>query len=161
MRGRTLIYRTSDRNAIYRLSQCARKPEKDTAVGRLTCSQSVLSVIGCQATERSHELRIRGIDTDAYTRCAHYDSERDIIAIRFRCCGVYYPCHACHEALADHAAEQWPQERFGEHAVLCGACRKTLSIRSYLDCGHVCPHCSAEFNPGCAAHHELYFAIDN
>lgn len=101
---------------------------------------------------------LRGVDVDASTRCAHYLGPRDRIAIQFPCCGVYYPCHACHEALADHPAERWPADRFEAPAILCGACRSTLSIHTYLACGHTCPRCGAAFNPGCAAHRELYFA---
>jgi len=104
-------------------------------------------------------LPLRGVGVDEGTRCAHYHSSRDVIAIKFPCCGVYYPCHACHEALADHPAERWPTDRFEQHAILCGACRSTLSIRAYLACGHTCPHCGAAFNPGCAQHHARYFAV--
>jgi uncharacterized CHY-type Zn-finger protein len=100
---------------------------------------------------------LRGVGVDGQTRCAHYHSPRDVIAIRFACCDVYYPCHACHEALAGHPAERWPRGRFGEPAVLCGACRATLTAEEYLRSGHTCPRCGAAFNPGCAAHHDLYF----
>lgn len=105
-------------------------------------------------------VALRGVAMDAHTRCAHYHGPRDIIAIKFPCCGVYYPCHACHDARADHPAERWPADRFEEHAILCGACRQTLSIRQYLACEHRCPHCSAAFNPGCMRHRALYFATD-
>jgi len=105
-------------------------------------------------------VSLRGVNVDAQTRCAHYHGPRDIIAIRFPCCGVYYPCHACHHALADHPAAVWPVDRFDEPAVLCGACERTLSIRQYLACEHTCPHCSAAFNPGCLRHRALYFASD-
>lgn len=104
-------------------------------------------------------VALKGVAVDGQTRCAHYHGPRDVIAIQFPCCGVYYPCHACHEALADHPAERWPAGRFDEPAILCGACCSTLSIRAYLACGHTCPHCGAAFNPGCARHHALYFAV--
>ena len=39
---------------------------------------------------------------DAETRCVHYRSALDIIAIKMACCGVYYACKDCHAALADH-----------------------------------------------------------
>ena len=100
---------------------------------------------------------VRGVDLDGETRCAHYDSARDIVAIRFACCGVYYACHRCHEALADHAAERWSVAHFGERAVRCGACEAELSVRAYLDGDHACPRCGAAFNPGCARHRERYF----
>jgi len=103
---------------------------------------------------------LRGVDVDAQTRCAHYHGPLDVIAVRFPCCGVYYPCHACHEALAGHPPERWPRDRFDEPAVLCGACRATLTVEDYLGCEHACPRCGAAFNPGCAAHHDLYFQTD-
>ncbi|GGJ02546.1 aminodeoxychorismate synthase, component I [Alicyclobacillus cellulosilyticus] len=101
---------------------------------------------------------VRGVGVDEHTRCAHYHSPLDIIAIRFVCCDVYYPCHACHEAVADHPAVPWPAHRFDEPAVLCGACHRTLTARAYLACGYRCPYCQAPFNPGCGLHRHLYFA---
>jgi uncharacterized CHY-type Zn-finger protein len=100
---------------------------------------------------------LRGIGVDAETRCAHYAGPADRVALRFGCCEVYYPCHRCHEAAAGHPPEPWPRARFDEPAVLCGACRTVLTARAYLDSGHTCPACGAAFNPGCAAHRDLYF----
>ena len=100
---------------------------------------------------------LRGVAVDAETRCAHYDSPRDVVALRFGCCGAYYPCHRCHAEAAGHEAEPWPRARFDEPAVLCGACQTTMTARAYLDAGPTCPACGAAFNPGCAAHRPLYF----
>jgi len=100
---------------------------------------------------------VAGVDVDPETRCAHYHGERDIIAIKFKCCGKWFPCHACHAEIAGHPAEVWPEEEFNTPAVLCGACGHQLTVREYLACGSVCPRCSREFNPGCALHYELYF----
>lgn len=102
---------------------------------------------------------VRGVAVDAATRCEHYDTDRDVIAVRFACCGEFHPCHACHEARADHDAATWPRSRFDERAVLCGACGHTLSVADYLDCEHACPDCGHEFNPGCAAHADRYFDV--
>jgi uncharacterized CHY-type Zn-finger protein len=101
---------------------------------------------------------VRGLDLDPQTRCAHWNSRLDIIAIKMRCCGTYYACRACHDALAGHAAEVWPVQAWDEPAVLCGACSHELTVREYLGCGSRCPRCGAPFNPGCATHHHLYFA---
>ena len=101
---------------------------------------------------------VRGIDLDAQTRCAHYKTDLDIIAIRMRCCGVYYACKDCHEALADHSIEVWPQAEWGQAAVLCGACGFELSIAQYMASGYTCPDCGAAFNPGCRNHYRFYFA---
>ena len=104
-------------------------------------------------------IEVLGIDVAPDTRCAHYHSERDIIAIRFKCCDRYYPCHACHDAIAGHAARQWSKAEFEQLAVLCGACGVELSIRQYMNCESTCPDCGAGFNPNCALHYELYFEI--
>lgn len=100
---------------------------------------------------------VRGIDLDAHTRCAHYHKPVDVIAIRMKCCGVYYACKDCHEALAGHALEVWPQSEWSQPAVLCGVCGTELTIREYLGCGNQCPVCKAGFNPGCRNHYNFYF----
>lgn len=105
-----------------------------------------------------HGVEVLGLELDAETRCAHYHSERDIIAIKFRCCGAWFPCHRCHASLADHAAMVWPNEEFDVTAILCGGCGHQLTIREYLQAESVCPRCRLAFNPNCAAHYHLYFA---
>lgn len=102
-------------------------------------------------------LICRGVDVNARTQCAHYHSERDLIGIRFRCCGEFYACYACHQALADHPAQVWPRAERAAEAILCGNCQSMLSINEYLACENVCPRCRAAFNPGCAGHYHLYF----
>lgn len=100
---------------------------------------------------------VRGRVVDAQTRCVHYRTELDIVAIRFACCGEYYPCHLCHEETAGHAARQWPGDARDTKAVLCGTCGTELSIAEYLAVTS-CPRCSSAFNPRCALHEHLYFA---
>ncbi|HEY4943853.1 MAG TPA: GNAT family N-acetyltransferase [Rhizomicrobium sp.] len=100
---------------------------------------------------------VRGLELDGETRCAHWRSALDIIAIKMKCCGVYYACKDCHAALAGHATQVWPRGEWGEKAVLCGACGTELSIRQYLDCADTCPSCGAQFNPSCRNHHPFYF----
>lgn len=99
---------------------------------------------------------VHGIGVDEQTRCAHYHQPFDVIAIKHYCCGAYYPCHACHDALADHPVQVWPVDRFAEPAVLCGVCGLELSVIQYLGTNS-CPECQSEFNPGCKLHPELYF----
>jgi uncharacterized CHY-type Zn-finger protein len=106
------------------------------------------------------DYRVHGIGLDAETRCAHYATERDVVAIRFACCDRYYPCFLCHAAVTDHDPAPIPEPAFDEPGVLCGVCGTALAVRSYLDCGHECPACGAAFNPGCAAHHDRYFDVD-
>ncbi|MFS0576897.1 CHY zinc finger protein [Sporosarcina sp. 179-K 3D1 HS] len=100
---------------------------------------------------------VRGTDVDEETRCAHYHSEIDRIAIKFYCCQTYYPCYECHLETGCGRPEVWPKKKFDEQAILCGACGHELTIREYLECRSECPHCSADFNPGCSLHRNLYF----
>ena len=102
-------------------------------------------------------ILVRGIDIDGRTGCAHYRSELDIIAIKFKCCLTYYSCFYCHQLEARHPARVWLQAEFDEKAVLCGACGAELTIRQYLNCQAVCPVCRARFNARCALHHHFYF----
>jgi uncharacterized CHY-type Zn-finger protein len=109
---------------------------------------------------RVGEAAVRGVDLDDETRCTHYDTDRDVVAIRFRCCDEFYACIECHDALADHDPQVWARDAFDEAAVLCGVCGTALSIRAYLDADDACPECGAAFNPGCAAHSHHYFAVE-
>ncbi len=100
---------------------------------------------------------VSGIEVDAQTRCIHYGSPLDIVAIKMKCCGIWYACKDCHDALAGHGLETWPQSKWDELAVVCGVCGSAMSVRRYLECGDACPASRARFNPGCRDHHHLYF----
>lgn len=100
---------------------------------------------------------VRGVELGPETRCAHWAGDRDVVAIRAPCCGVYYACSACHEALADHPLEPIPEAEFDTPGVLCGVCGTALTVHEYLDSGHACPACGTAFNPGCATHYDRYF----
>ncbi|HLA94569.1 MAG TPA: CHY zinc finger protein [Pyrinomonadaceae bacterium] len=110
-------------------------------------------------TREIHGETVFGVDVDAETRCAHWHSELDIIAIKFKCCGKYYPCFECHTAEADHKAEVWPVDEFEAEAILCGGCGKRLRIAEYMSSGSKCPACLRQFNPGCENHYDLYFTV--
>ena len=101
--------------------------------------------------------KVYGIDVDPQTRCAHWHSELDIIAIKFKCCERYYPCYECHAEIAKHQPEVWSKNEFDEQAVSCGACGHQLTVNEYLACKSVCPRCDSRFTPGCANHYHLYF----
>ena len=103
------------------------------------------------------DYEVRGVNVDSETRCTHYDSDRDVIALRLGCCGVFYPCYRCHEVVADHDSQPWPRDRFDEPSVLCGVCGTALTVTTYLDADHECPSCGVAFNPGCRAHYDRYF----
>jgi uncharacterized CHY-type Zn-finger protein len=100
---------------------------------------------------------VRGVEIDAETRCAHYRSPLDVIAIKMACCGIYYACKDCHEALASHAIQVWPRSQWESKAILCGVCGEQLTIHEYMQSGYACPHCAAAFNPGCRKHSAFYF----
>ncbi|OZB84835.1 CHY zinc finger protein [Microbacterium sp. 13-71-7] len=104
------------------------------------------------------DVEIKGRPVDAQTRCVHYRTELDVVAIRFVCCGEFYPCHLCHAETADHPARPWPLAEQGAKAVLCGVCGHELEIRDYLG-ATACPRCAAAFNPRCALHADLYFEV--
>jgi uncharacterized CHY-type Zn-finger protein len=131
----------------------------------MTADDSPSDRWGPRRTTRAPELDprfdvpVRGVDVGPETRCAHYHGPRDVIAIRFACCDVFYPCHACHEAIADHAPERWPPDRFDASAVLCGQCETVLTIEQYLTAEPTCPACGTAFNPGCERHHNRYFEL--
>ena len=103
-------------------------------------------------------MQNHGQTVDAQTRCVHYRSELDIVAIKFFCCGRFYPCYQCHAAGETHAARLWPAALWAEQALLCGVCRGTLSIADYR-ATTACPACGAAFNDGCRAHAHLYFDL--
>jgi uncharacterized CHY-type Zn-finger protein len=122
-------------------------------------SGDVFGVSGADSGMPEADPAIHGRLLDAQGRCAHYRGPLDIVAIRFRCCGKYYACHACHDELESHASARWRRTHGAERVALCGACRAELTLAEYLSCGHRCPRCGAGFNPGCAGHRHLYFEL--
>lgn len=103
---------------------------------------------------------VHGKVIDNETRCTHYHSKVDRIAIKFYCCQKYFPCYDCHSEDGCVKPLVWPKEQFNEKAVLCGACGVELTISAYLNCHSKCPKCSALFNPGCSLHRHYYFQTD-
>jgi uncharacterized CHY-type Zn-finger protein len=110
-------------------------------------------------TRTVYGVEINGIDVDPETRCAHYHGVTDIIALKFKCCGKWFPCHLCHEELAQHGAIVWEEQEFDELVVFCGNCGQRMSAREYLGCNSTCPNCRQSFNPDCAKHALYYFAV--
>lgn len=62
----------------------------------------------CKGTTRGDTLapRILGSPVDEQTRCIHYRTPLDVVAIRFRCCRESYPCHLCHAESTGHPTVQ-------------------------------------------------------
>ena len=105
-------------------------------------------------------IKLKGLLVDEETRCEHYHSELDIIAIKFKCCETFYPCYLCHNVCEDHEPKRWSSKELDEKAILCGYCRNVLSIREYLNTDS-CPNCNKQFNPRCSNHYHLYFDLEN
>ncbi|WP_163537555.1 CHY zinc finger protein [Gracilibacillus sp. YIM 98692] len=104
--------------------------------------------------------RVYGYIVDHQTRCEHYHTKLDVIAIKFKCCQKYYPCYKCHQACEDHDIEVWKAAEFDEKAILCGVCGKEHTINEYLHTDR-CIECKALFNEGCKNHYHLYFEQGN
>lgn len=94
---------------------------------------------------------------DGQTRCVHYRSALDIVATQFKCCYRYYACYECHSESESHEAIRWATADLKQRALFCGACKNTLTIAEYFNCGFTCTSCLAAFNPGCATHRDRYF----
>lgn len=103
-----------------------------------------------------NSIEVKGA-IDDHTRCKHYHSEFDRIAIKFYCCQSYFPCYYCHKEYGCGNEAVWPLKKFNEKAILCGSCKKELTIIEYQNSHHQCPFCQAKFNEGCLAHEQLYF----
>lgn len=98
---------------------------------------------------------IRGVEVDEQGRCAHWHTERDVVANLCEACGQFWACHECHDALADHPFGR--VDPAASDTVLCGVCGH---LSSYVDysASHVCAGCGHAFNPRCALHRGLYVA---
>lgn len=140
----------ADNAASRRVAERAGFVEKGTVVDDVWTGEKITRI-------RYVKPLVHGVDLDGETRCAHWHSPLDIVAIKMKCCETYYACKDCHEALAGHAAAVWPRGERDEKAVLCGACGHEMTVRDYLACGDACPSCGAGFNPGCRHHHHFYF----
>ena len=105
------------------------------------------------------KIEVYGKVIDDYTRCVHYYSPIDVIAIKFKCCDKYYPCYKCHEEAAGHPGQTWQKNEWKTKAILCGMCKTELTIEEYMRSGNHCPKCKAAFNPNCSKHYHLYFEI--
>ncbi|WP_089247810.1 CHY zinc finger protein [Rhodococcoides kyotonense] len=101
-------------------------------------------------------VHVYGPTVDDQTRCIHYSTDLDVVAMEFHCCSKFYPCYLCHDESEDHPRTMWPRDSFDSPAVLCGVCITQISIADYLNVTE-CPQCSAAFNPGCRLHSHLYF----
>ena len=110
-----------------------------------------------QLPEKDGAPVIWGLQLRRYgsSRCTHWHSELDVLAIQAPCCGKYYACASCHDACEDHSLRPWPASTPVEQdALLCGVCRHNYSIREYISGSEPpsCPECGVNMNPGCKLH---------
>lgn len=95
-----------------------------------------------------------GIGLDSSSRCYHYHTKLDIVALKCAVCQKYYACYKCHDALEEHCfAATKSDEMF---LVLCGSCRQMLTLKEYKT--GFCPYCRMLFNPNCQRHDSIYFS---
>lgn len=106
------------------------------------------------------DVTVNGVDIDEETRCRHWHSALDIVALRFACCGEWFSCFDCHSELVDHDPAVWPRRDFGELAAMCGGCGRKISVTEYTGGDSACIACGREFNPSCEQHYHLYFERD-
>lgn len=103
---------------------------------------------------------IRGKLVDDESRCVHWHSPLDVIALRFRCCDRYYACYSCHNESEAHAMKKYSigsSSAANIPLIICGVCKFQMTFQQYQ--GLQCPRCSAKFNPGCKMHYHLYFEM--
>lgn len=102
-------------------------------------------------------MKVYGNPIDDQTRCRHYQSQLDIIALKCYSCRRYYPCYLCHDSCESHSYQAYPLSLAEDKAVFCGACQQELTISQYRKGAYSCPYCGAAFNPGCQKHSDIYF----
>ncbi|KAK6205296.1 uncharacterized protein RJT21DRAFT_14676 [Scheffersomyces amazonensis] len=120
----------------------------------------------------NNQVVLRGQLVDKHTRCQHYHSKLDIIAIKYKCCREYYPCFKCHQELAEHKSEIFNKfELYSsspEKVILCGNCYSELTFKEYSGTKTVesdsceiqhCIQCKSLFNPKCSLHYDIYFDL--
>ncbi len=110
-------------------------------------------------TRLIYNTPVCGIQINRRSGCIHYHSDLDIVAIKFKCCSLYYSCYWCHGEV-QHAVQQWQPNEFNEKAILCGNCGSQMGIYEYLSCKNKCPYCASAFNSGCKSHWNYYFQIN-
>lgn len=102
-------------------------------------------------------IRIHGTGVDEQGRCAHYHSERDVIANWCVTCRKWWACFSCHREHAEHPFGRVAAEP-GVTGARCGACGHEMDYAGYSGAAQ-CPRCGHHFNPGCALHAPLYFEV--
>ena len=76
-------------------------------------------------------INIYGKPVDQQTRCQHWHSDLDIIAIKIHCCAKNYPCFSCHEETADHSPSVSHTDVNNNTIFPCGFVSKLMSTAYY------------------------------
>lgn len=101
-------------------------------------------------------MSIKGLLVDDQSRCEHWKSPLDIVALRFRCCDEFYACYSCHQECTNHGVKRYSlKDAKSTTLVICGVCRLQMTFEQYHQLN--CPRCHSPFNPGCKLHYHLYF----
>ena len=91
--------------------------------------------------------QINGLLVDDQSRCQHYHSSLDHVALK---------CYQCHDALEDHSFRAYPCQLKQDKVLICGVCRHEMTIEEYQEV-RACPNCHSAFNPACSKHYDIYF----
>lgn len=104
-------------------------------------------------------VKVLGKIVDNETRCVHWHTDLDVMAIKFKCCKNFFACYSCHEETTDHPIIKYDlskQDDCGVEIILCGKCYSTMTFNDYVSDVR-CINCDTPFNPGCKLHYTLYF----
>ena len=101
--------------------------------------------------------QIHGLLVDKESRCQHYHSPLDIVALKCYDCQKYYACYQCHDHIEDHRFRAYPCHIRQDKVVICGVCLHEMTIENYQK-SVSCSHCHSRFNPACSKHYDIYFA---
>ncbi|MGT2846240.1 CHY zinc finger protein [Streptococcus massiliensis] len=101
-------------------------------------------------------IKVYGVNLDKETRCQHYHTDLDIVALKCFTCQKYYACYQCHDFLNEHSFTAYPKSLTSDKVVLCGVCQSELTLAQYESATH-CPFCGRAFNPRCQLHKDIYF----
>ncbi|MGT2908167.1 CHY zinc finger protein [Streptococcus dentiloxodontae] len=101
-------------------------------------------------------VAIYGLLVDRQSRCQHYQTDLDIVALKCFGCQRYYACYLCHDTLENHSYQAYPSSYSRDKAVVCGVCYYEMTIEHYQK-SKACPNCQSRFNPNCAKHRNIYF----
>ncbi|WP_105956605.1 CHY zinc finger protein [Apilactobacillus quenuiae] len=98
-------------------------------------------------------MKIYGIKVDSQSRCIHYHTKNDIVALMCQQCHKFYACYKCHDELNNHKFK--PVKINQAKNILCGNCQTLLTYTQYKL--NYCPYCQHRFNPKCIIHQSIYF----